>query len=77
MRIAQLLASLTKLRRLKILLEWKEDDMETAPRVRDAAQVFARELGTCLRVMFVYSEGNVWRMFTVLWSSGSWKSGTS
>lgn len=51
--------------------------METAPRVRDAAQVFARELGTCLRVMFVYSEGNVWRMFTVLWSSGSWKSGTS
>lgn len=42
--------------------------METAAtdRVRDAALTFARQLGTCLRVIIIYSKDGMWRAFTVV-----------
>ncbi|KAI0724998.1 hypothetical protein C8Q72DRAFT_955078 [Fomitopsis betulina] len=67
-RVARLLAPLTKLRRLKIFLDWY-GSMETNSTdvALDVARIFASALGNHLRVIAVLSEADdpTWRTFIV------------
>ena len=63
--IAQSLAPLSRLRHLKVFLDWSIRPDEVSDCARDAAQVFARVLGGSLRVVSIHSGEDTWRVFTV------------
>lgn len=66
MHIAQLLAPLTRLRRLKIFLDWNQSSGTASDHVREAGEVFAQVLRNSLHIVVVHSEDATWREFEVV-----------